>query len=42
MNLIADADNGKTLSSWCNVDLGVASDRLTPTPHFSAENSPFG
>lgn len=42
VNLIADADTGKTLSSWCNVDLGVSGDRPTPVPHFSAENSPFG
>lgn len=41
VNLIADAHTGRTLSSWCNVDLGVSSDRPTPIPHFSAENSPF-
>jgi hypothetical protein len=42
VNLIADADTGRTLSSWCNVDLGGSGDRPTPIPHFSAENSPFG
>lgn len=41
MNLISDAATGKTLSSWCNIDTGVPSDRLTPIPHFNAENSPF-
>lgn len=41
VNLIADATTGKTLSSWCNIDTGVPSDRLTPVPHFNAEDSPF-
>ncbi|MBO9708170.1 MAG: hypothetical protein J7521_08155 [Caulobacter sp.] len=41
VNLIADARTGRTLSSWCNVDLGVSGDKPTPIPHFSTENSPF-
>jgi hypothetical protein len=41
VNLISDAATGKTLSSWCNIDTGLPSDRLTPIPHFNAENSPF-
>lgn len=41
VNLISDATTGKTLSSWCNIDTGVPSDRLAPIPHFNAENSPF-
>jgi hypothetical protein len=41
VNLIADATTGKTLSSWCNIDDGDPGNRLTPIPHFDAENSPF-
>jgi len=41
VNLVADATTGMTLSSWCNIDPGGPSDRLTPIPHFNAENSPF-
>jgi hypothetical protein len=42
VNLIADAATGETLSSWCNIDDSQPGDQLTPIPHFTAKDSPFG
>lgn len=43
VNLIADAESGETLSSWCNVDDGPPSENGMPTaiPVYVRRGSPF-
>ena len=42
VNVIADADTGETLGSWCNIDDGAPTNgALTPLPTYFPAHSPF-
>lgn len=42
VNLIADADTGETIESWCNsTDAPLVNGMPPPLPHYSRRGSPF-